>query len=134
SLKLDHPASLERVSTGVPKLDEMLGGQGYLRGSSVLITGTAGTGKTSLLAHAAFAACRRNERCLYFAFEESQNQIVRNMRSIGLDLSECIDAGLLQFHAGRPSAAGLEMHLANIHQLVRDFEPQLVVIDPIDGF
>lgn len=134
SLQLQHVASDERISTGVPRLDSMMGGKGLFRGSSVLISGTAGTGKSSLLAHAANASCERGERCLYFAFEESQSQIVRNMRSIGLDLRRWIDAGLLRFHATRPTLYGLEMHLAMIHKLVREYQPRLVIIDPINGF
>ena len=123
SLGLDHEVSSERVSTGIPRLDGMLGGQGYYRGSSVLISGTAGTGKTSLAAYFADAACRRGERCLYLAFEESQNQIIRNMRSIGLDLSPWVKQGLLKFHAARSTLYGLEMHLAMIHKLTNDFQP-----------
>ena len=113
----------ERVSTGVAALDAMLGGKGFYRGSSVLVSGTAGTGKTSLAAHFADAACRRGERCLYFAFEESQSQLVRNMRSIGLDLEPWVKKGLLRFHAARPTLYGLEMHLATMHKLVEEFEP-----------
>ena len=102
SLGLDYAVSSERVSTGIPRLDAMLGGQGYYRGSSVLVSGTAGTGKSSLAAFFADAACRRGERCLYLAFEESRDQIIRNMRSIGLDLEPWVDKGLLKFHAARP--------------------------------
>jgi len=131
SLELQHAVSTERVSTGLPRLDEMLGGQGHYRGSSVLITGTAGTGKTSLAAHFVDAACRRGERCLYFAFEESPLQIVRNMRSIGLNLEPKIKKGLLHIEAARPTAFGLETHLALMHKLVNSFKPQIVVVDPI---
>jgi circadian clock protein KaiC len=134
SAGLAHGVSDERVSTGVPRLDTMLGGQGLYRGSSVLVTGTAGTGKTSLAAHFADATCRRGERCLYFAFEESQSQFVRNMRSIGLDLEPWIEQDLLRFHAMRPTAHGLEMHLATLHKLVKAFEPRAVVLDPITSF
>jgi circadian clock protein KaiC len=134
SLGLSHEASDERVSTGVHWLDEMLGGRGVYRGSTVLISGTAGTGKTSVAAHFADAACRRGERCLYFAFEESESQVARNMRSIGLDLSAWSDRALLRFYATRPSAYGLEMHLATLHKLVVDFQPRLVVVDPITTF
>jgi circadian clock protein KaiC len=134
SLGLRHEASEERVSTGVPRLDAMLGGDGVYRGSSVLISGTAGTGKTSLAAHFADAACRRGERCLYFAFEESEGQMVRNMRSIGLDLALWRKKGLLNFHATRPTAYGLEMHLAKLHKLVNDFAPRVVIVDPITSF
>jgi circadian clock protein KaiC len=131
SLGLDHPASSERISTGVARLDTMLGGRGLYRGSSTLISGTAGSGKTSLAAHMAEAACRRGERCLYFAFEESQGQILRNMRSIGVDLATPVGSGLLRFRASRPMGAGLEMHLALMHQEIEAFDPHLVVVDPI---
>ena len=134
SLGLQHEASEERISTGVPRLDAMLGGVGVYRGASVLISGTAGTGKTSLASHAADATCRRGERCLYFAFEESENQLVRNMRSIGLDLMPWLKAGLLRFHATRPTAYGLETHLAALHKLVSDFQPRVVIVDPITNF
>jgi circadian clock protein KaiC len=134
SLGLNQEASEERISTGVPRLDTMLGGQGIYRGSSVLISGTAGTGKTSLAAHFADATCRRGERCLYFTFEESESQLVRNLRSVGLDLKAWSKKGLLHFHATRPSAYGLEMHLAMLHKLVNEFQPRLVVVDPITTF
>jgi circadian clock protein KaiC len=134
SLGLGHEASDERISTGVPRLDAMLGGAGVYRGSSVLVTGTAGTGKTSLAAHFAEATCRRGERCLYFAFEESESQLARNMRSIGLDLAAWARKGLLRFDAMRPSAYGLEMHLATIHKLVARHQPRAVVVDPITTF
>ena len=122
---------MERISTGVAALDEMLGGKGYYRGSTILVSGTAGTGKTSLAAHFVDAACRRGERCLYFAFEESPQQIVRNMRSIGIDLEPWVAAGLLQFHADRPSRYGLETHLVTMHQVVADFKPTVTVLDPM---
>ena len=134
SLGLNQEASAERISTGVPRLDAMLGGQGVYRGSSVLISGTAGTGKTSLAAHFADATCRRGERSLYFTFEESESQMVRNMRSIGLDLKSWSKKGLLRFHATRPSAYGLEMHLATLHNLVNEFQPRVVIVDPITTF
>jgi circadian clock protein KaiC len=134
SLGLRHEASLERISTGVPRLDAMLGGTGVYRGSSVLISGTAGTGKTSLAAQFAGAACRRGERCLYFAFEESESQLVRNMRSIGLDLAPWLKKGVLRVHATRPTAYGLETHLAALHKLVSDFQPRVVIVDPITNF
>lgn len=131
-LGLDHPASTERVSTGVPRLDHMLGG-GLFRGSSVLLSGTAGSGKSSLAAYAAAAACERGERCLYFAFEESRAQIVRNMRSIGLDLDKHLKKGLLSIEASRPTFYGLEMHLAHMHRRVKAFEPGTVIIDPVSN-
>jgi circadian clock protein KaiC len=131
SLGLTHQASTERLSSGVRALDEMLGGQGYFRGSTVLVSGTAGTGKTSLAAHFTDAACRRGERVLWFLFEESPLQVIRNMRSIGIDLSPWVEKGLLQFQADRPSRAGLESHLASMYQHVRDFKPSATVIDAI---
>ena len=133
SARLQQPASDERISTGVAELDEMLAGEGYHRGSSILVSGTAGTGKTSLAAHFANATCRRGERCLYFAFEESLGQFVRNMRSIGLDLQPWIDKDLLRFHASRPSEYGLEMHLAMMNREMDHFGPSVMVIDPVSN-
>jgi circadian clock protein KaiC len=133
SLELKHPASTARISSGIPQLDEMLGGKGYYRGSSVLASGTAGSGKTSVAAHFVDAACRRGERCLFFTFEESPNQVLRNMRSIGIDLQPWVDNGLLQFHAARPTLHGLENHLAVVHKLTNEFEPRAVVLDPINN-
>ena len=133
SISLNHSVSDERVPTGVARLDAMLDGQGYYRGSTILLTGTAGSGKSSMAAHFADAACRRGERVLYFAFEESPHQIMRNMRSIGLDLEPWHRKGLLQFHAARSSLYGLEMHLAVMHKLVRDIEPRIVILDPINN-
>jgi circadian clock protein KaiC len=131
SLGLTHPAIEERVSTGVTRLDDMLSGRGYYRGSTVLLSGTAGTGKTSLAAHFVEAACQRGERCLYFLFEESPQQLMRNMRSIGINLQPWVDRGLLQFHADRPSRFGLETHLAAMQRAVRDFQPAVTVADPV---
>src|SRR5262249_20664395 len=111
SIGLSHGVSAERISTGIARLDTMLGGQGYFRGSTVLVSGTAGAGKSSIAAHFLDAACRRGERCLAFVFEESPAQVVRNMRSIGIDLQPWVERGLLEFHAARPSLHGLEMHL-----------------------
>jgi len=133
SLALAHAVSSERVTSGVERLDTMLDG-GYYRGSSILISGTAGTGKTSLAAHLADATCRQGERCLYFSFEESPPQIIRNMGSIGLDLKPWVDRGLLQFHSTRPSMYGLEMHLASIHKRIEQFDPQTIIVDPITSF
>jgi len=134
SLRLEHKASTERVSSGIPALDVMLGDGGFYRGSSVLVSGTAGVGKTSLSCFAAAASCHRSERCLYFAFEESQDQVLRNMRSIGLDLEPWVRAGLLEFRAARPTVSGLETHLASIYKHVEQFRPRLVLIDPISSF
>jgi circadian clock protein KaiC len=131
SMALQHAAPLDRVSTGISRLDEMLSGKGYFRGSTILISGTAGTGKTSLAAHFLDAACRRGERCLCFLFEESPRQILRNMRSIGIDLEPWVAAGVLQFHADRPSRYGLETHLVTMHKVVADFKPTVTVIDPV---
>ncbi|HEV7515517.1 MAG TPA: circadian clock protein KaiC [Thermoanaerobaculia bacterium] len=131
---LKHAASRERVSTGVPQLDAMLGGGGYYRGSSVLVSGTAGSGKSSLSAHFAAAACKRGERCVYFAFEESEDQVVRNMSSIGVDLATPLRQGKLLFHATRPTLYGLEGHLAIMHKRIREADPQVVIIDPISTF
>lgn len=133
SVGLDYQVSNERISTGVERLDTMLGGAGYFRGSSVLISGTAGTGKSSLCAHFAEATCLRGERCLYFAFEESASQIIRNMRSIGIDLEPSIHKGLLKIQAMRPTFYGLETHLVKIHRFVNDFKPTVVIIDPISN-
>ncbi|MBL1178675.1 MAG: circadian clock protein KaiC [Pantanalinema sp. GBBB05] len=133
SVGMDYQASSEQISTGIARLDRMLGGQGYYRGSSILISGTAGTGKSSLCALIASATCHRGERCLYLAFEESANQIIRNMRSIGVDLATPVQQGWLKFQALRPTAYGLELHLVKIHQLVRDFQPKTVIIDPISN-
>jgi circadian clock protein KaiC len=133
SVGLNHQASDERISSGVSSLDAMLGGEGVFRGSSVLISGTAGTGKTSLAAHFADACCKRRERCLYFAFEESQSQLARNMRSIGIDLEPHIKTGLLQVVAARPTFTGLEMHLTGMHKQINAFRPSLVVVDPISN-
>src|SRR5271157_4282162 len=131
SLGLDHQALTSRVSSGIPDLDAMLGGGGFYRGSTVLVSGAAGTGKTSLAASFARQACREGKRCLFFTFEESSSQVVRNMRSISIDLAPLVEQDLLRFHASRPSAGGLEVHLARMHRLVSDFEPEVAVIDPI---
>ncbi len=134
SLDLQHPASTDRISTGVARLDIMLGGRGYFRGSTVLVSGTAGTGKSSLAAHFVDAACRRGERCLYFAFEESLHQITRNMRSIGLNLQPWLRKGRLHFYAARPTLGGLEQHLAAMGKTIDTFRPHVVVLDPITNF
>lgn len=131
SLGLSHTALKERISSGVPDLDAMLGNKGFFRGSSILLSGTAGTGKSSLAANFVRAACERGERCLYFAFEESTGQIMRNMESIGICLRRHVDEGLLRFEAIRPTSLGLEAHLASIHGVVSDFKPSVAVIDPI---
>lgn len=134
SLRLDHKVSMERISTGTSFLDCMLGGQGYYRGSSVLISGWAGSGKTSLAAQFVNASCARGEKTLFFVFEESEGQVLRNMRSIGLNMAPWVKKGLLQFLAARPSLYGLEMHLAKMHKIITDAKPLVVVIDPISNF
>lgn len=131
SVGLTHQASTDRVSSGVEGLDHMLGGEGFFRNSSVLISGTAGTGKSIFAAHFANAACERGERCLHFAFEESPSQILRNMDSVGLNLKRWIDRGLLHIIASRPTSTGLEGHLARMHRDISEFKPSVVVIDPI---
>lgn len=131
SLGLNHDATTKRISTGVPRLDTLLGGNGYYRGSSVLISGSAGTGKSTLAVAFAAAACQRGERCLYLAFEESERQILRNMRSVGIHLEPFVKEGLLRFHAARPTCQGLESHLATIHDLVTDFKPSVAIADPV---
>lgn len=128
---MDYDVSNQRISSGVPELDHMLGGKGFFQGSTVLLSGSAGTGKSSLAAHLADAACKRGERCLYFSFEESQSQIIRNMKSIGLDLEPHVRKGLLQFHATRPTVYGLEMHLVLTHKAVEEFKPTVTVFDPV---
>lgn len=133
SLTLDHRVSEERISTGIERLDAMFEGKGFYRGSSILVSGTPGTGKTSIAASFANATCRDGKKCLYFAFEESPFQIARNMYSIGLDLQKWVDAGLLQFHSSRPSLFGLESHLAVMFTMIRDFQPEVVVVDPISN-
>jgi len=130
---LDYQVSESRVRTGAPALDEMLGGKGYFRGSSVLISGTAGTGKSSLAASFAVATCARGEKCLYFALEEPATQVVRNMKSIGLDLQPLVDQGLLSIVAARPTLVGLEQHLVAMHVAVERVKPKALVVDPISS-
>lgn len=135
SLGMDNTASAsgERVSSGVLELDRMLGGKGFYRGTTVLVSGTAGTGKTSLAASFAAATCEAGERCLYLAFEESSGQLTRNMRSIGIDLEPCMEKDLLRVYATRPSLSGLEAHLVTMHKLVKEFRPSAVIVDPISN-
>ena len=134
SLGLTHKAPTDRISSGIKRLDTMLTGKGFYRGSSILVSGTAGTGKSTLAAHFVEAACSRGERAQFFAFEESQEQIIRNMRSVGIDLERFVRKGLLKFQNARPAAWGLELHLAMIHKAISDFNPSVVVIDPITNF
>jgi circadian clock protein KaiC len=134
SLQLIHGATSERISTGTDWLDEMLGGHGFFRASSVLLSGGAGTAKTTLAACFLDAACRRGERAICFQFEESPAQYIRNMRSIGLNLDRWVKQGLLRIHAARPTLYGLEFHLATMHREVEEFEPSVVVVDPLSSF
>lgn len=134
AIALDYASPDQFVSSGVPKLDEMLAGKGYFRASTVLVSGTAGTGKTSLAAHFVDAACRRGERCLYFAFEESPPQIMRNMRSIGIHLKKWVDRGLLTFNALRPTSVGMETHISLKLKLLDEIRPRIVVLDPISSY
>jgi circadian clock protein KaiC len=134
SAGLGHAISDEAVPTGVKDLDAMLGIGGYFKGSSVLISGLAGTGKSTLGAAFAETACKRGERCLFFAFEESPDQVVRNMRSVGIELRPHLKSGLLKFEAARPSLYGFEMHLARIHRDIEQFKPSAIIVDPISAF
>ncbi len=134
AMGLTHHARTERVSSGVPRLDAMMGGKGFYRGSTVLVSGTSGTGKTSLAAHFAHAAAARGERCLWLAFEESSSQIIRNMRSIGIDLEPAVRRRALRFYAVRPTICGLEMHLVTMQKEVSQFRPEVVIIDPVTNF
>lgn len=133
SLGLDHAAPVTRVSSGIAGLDKMLGGRGVYRGASVLVSGSSGTGKSSIAAHFLDAACRRGERALLFAYEESAAQIARNMRSIGLNLEQWVKKGLLQIHSSRPTLHGLEQHLVAMHDTITSFRPKVVVVDPISN-
>ena len=134
SLGLNHISTAERISSGIPRLDTMLSGKGYFRGSTVLVSGTAGTGKTSLAAQFVEAACKRGESVLYFAFEESPSQFMRNMNSVGINLEPWVKKGLLHFHATRPTLFGLEHHLTTTIKLINKVKPQIVILDPIDAF
>ncbi len=134
ALKLEHKASNRRISTGIPRLDTMIGGKGFYRGTSVLITGAAGTGKSSLAAHFVEATCKRGERALYMASEQSPDEVIRNMRSIGIDLEPWVKRGLLRYYAARPGSYGLEKHLVSIHHMTTEFDPSVVVIDPVTNF
>jgi len=134
SVDLDYEASSDRITSGVPDLDVMLDGKGYLRGSSIMVSGKAGTGKTTLAAAFAIASCERGDRCLYLSFEESAAQVIRNMRSVGMDMDRWIEKGLLTIRAARPSSRGLEEHLISIRDLIADIKPDCVVFDPVTNF
>ncbi len=131
ALKLEKEVTSGRISSGIPAMDHMLGGKGFFKGSSILVSGTAGTGKTSIAAYFANQACNDGKKCIYFAFEESPSQIVRNMKSINVDLDKHVKKGLLKFHASRPTLYGLEMHLVAIYKLIKNFKPEVVILDPI---
>jgi circadian clock protein KaiC len=133
SMELKHRVSAGRVSTGLQDLDAMVGGKGYARGSSILVSGGAGTGKTSVAAYLVDAACERKEKCLYFAFEESEAQILGNLRSIGLDLEPWLRKDLLRVHAARPTTSGLEGHLNVMHRMIEEQKPRVVIVDPISN-
>jgi circadian clock protein KaiC len=133
SLQLEHETSSQFIKTGIERLDTMLDGKGFYKGSSVLVTGAAGTGKSSTAAQFAENTCKNGEKCLIFAFEESPKQIIRNMQSIGIDIQTWVDKGLLKFHATRPTLYGLETHLVNMHKVVNGFQPDVVIFDPISN-
>jgi circadian clock protein KaiC len=133
SVQLEHNAPNERIPTGIERLDTMLGGKGFYRGSSILLSGTAGTGKTSVASTFAEATCRRGERCLFVSFEESPSQIIRNMATIGINMQQWVKKGRLQFQTVRPFHFGLEMHLARMIKFITEFVPEVVIIDPISG-
>jgi circadian clock protein KaiC len=134
SLGLNYKAPTERISSGIPRLDTMLSGEGFYRASSILVSGAAGTGKSTIAAHFVEAACKRGERALVFAFEESQDQIIRNMRSVGIEFEKYVKKNLLMFKNSRPPAFGLEVHLALVHKIINEYEPSVVVIDPLTNF
>ncbi|WP_281632352.1 circadian clock protein KaiC [Flavobacterium luteolum] len=133
SLKLDNEVSSDIISTGVPGLNEMFHGGGFYRGSNILVSGTAGTAKTTVACYFANEQCEKNEKTIYFAFEESPHQLVRNMKSIGIDLEKHIKKGILQIHSSRPSLNGLELHLLTLRKLIKEFEPTTIIIDPISN-
>ncbi|MCW3078169.1 MAG: KaiC-like protein [Bacteroidetes bacterium] len=133
SLRLEHKVSDKIVSTGIPGLDALFKKGGFYHGSSVLISGTAGTAKTTLASYFTQETCKNGHKVLYFAFEESPNQLIRNMKSVGIDLAKYVNNGLLQIHSSRPTLHGLEMHLLSLHKLIRDFKPDCVIIDPISN-
>jgi circadian clock protein KaiC len=133
TMSLTHIASTERIATGIPRLDTMLGAKGFYRGSSILVSGQAGTGKTSIAATFVNAACKRGEKSLLFIFEESESQYIRNMKSIGMDFEPWIKKGLVKFHAVRPTAYSLEMHLSMMIKLIDEFKPRVIAVDPISN-
>jgi circadian clock protein KaiC len=131
SLKLDHSVSKNIISTGIPEMDEMLGKKGYYEGSTIMISGTAGTAKTILSAFFTQELCRNNKKVSYFAFEESPKQLIRNMASVGIKLEKCVKNGLLQIHSSRPTLYGLEMHLIKMYKLIKIFHPSAIIVDPM---
>lgn len=133
SLSLDHKVSGQRISSGVPRLDAMLEGKGFYRGTSILVSGTSGTGKSTLAASFAQEVCGRGEKVLYFAFEEAPAQIIRNMRTLGIDLQKWVSKGLLHINSSRPTTWGLELHLASMHKIIIGHKPDVIIIDPISN-
>ncbi|MBK9748653.1 MAG: circadian clock protein KaiC [Chloroflexi bacterium] len=134
SVGLEYPVSEETVSSGIERLDSMLAGRGFFRSSTILISGESGSGKTSMAAQFVDAACRRGERCLFFSFEEPAAQIIRNVRSVGINLREWVDSGLLRFKSTRPTMYSLEMHLTVLYRHIQEFAPQVVILDPVTSF
>ena len=134
SLGLTHEVTDERISSGIPELDSMLENRGYYKGSSILVTGTAGTGKSSLAAHFISSLCQNGKKVLYFSLEESPSQFIRNMTSIGINLAPHVKKGTLVIHAVRPTFAGIEMHLTMMIRLINEFQPETVVVDPLNSF
>jgi circadian clock protein KaiC len=133
SLKLNNEVSSEIVSSGLEGLDGMFEGGGFYRGSNILVSGTAGTAKTTIACYFATQQCKNKERTVYFAFEESPQQLVRNMKSVGVDLQKFLDNGTLQIHSSRPSLNGLELHLLTLRKLIKEFKPTTIIIDPISN-
>ena len=131
SAGLDHPGTDKKVSTGIASLDKLFSGGGYTKGSTVLISGTAGTGKTSIAAAFILESCKRGEKCLYLSYEESPGQLIQNLRSISFDLEKWVKRGLLKIVSTRPAFFGLEMHLLDLYTILDDFKPTSVVIDPL---
>ena len=131
SAGLDQPGTAKRVSTGISSLDKLFKGVGYTKGSTILTSGTAGTGKTSLAAAFAIETCKRGERCLFLSYEESAGQLTQNMKSIGFNFEPLIKKGLLKIVSTRPTFFGLEKHLLDLYKTIEEFKPKSVVIDPL---
>ncbi len=133
SVGLDYQVSSDRIKTGVEGFDLMLDNKGYFKGSAILVSGAAGTGKTSISGHFVDSCCSKGMKCLYFAFEEPQNQIIRNLKNIGLDLKKWVDKDLLKFSANRPTHTGIEMNLVGMHKIITEFKPEIIVIDCVSN-